>query len=211
MSKSKTEILLVNGSRSGNEGNSHLLLELCAGHLRERGASITNITLAKPWQPDDVRAAFDRCDGAIFGTGTYWDSWSTHLQHFFEVASDWEGTSPFLGKPVGCVVSMHSVGGKEVLSRLQGVLNVLGMAIPPMSGMVYSYVNHKALQAKSSGTDLEALTHDAFRDDIWCPEDLEVVAHNVFEMARGTRARISWPVDRNGFRGRWFDGGDGAS
>lgn len=206
MSKNKTEILILNGSRSGNDGNSHQLLDLCATHLRERGAAATFVTLSKAWKPEELLAAFARCDGALFGTGTYWDSWSTHLQEFFEVASDWEGTSPFLGKPAGCVVSMHSVGGKEVLSRLQGVLNILGMMLPPMSGMVYSYVNHKALQARTIGTDPDALRHDPFRDDIWCPEDLEVVAHNVLEAARGSRAWISWPVDRNGFRGRWFDG-----
>ena len=88
-----------------------------------------------------------QANGIVFVTGTYWDSWGSPLQKFLEDLTPWECSDVWLGKPAAVVVSMQEVGGKAVLSRLQGVLSSLGCIIPPCSGMVYSHVGQCALEA----------------------------------------------------------------
>ena len=132
----------------------------------------------------------ERARGFIFATGTYWDSWGSPLQRFFEESTSLEGGAVWLGKPAATLVTMHSVGGKGVLSRLQGVLSTLGVLIPPMSGLAYSQANHLALQ---SGGDA----------DFWRVEDLEVVAHNLLAALKLREGWRSWPVESD-FQSRWF-------
>ena len=91
-------------------------------------------------------AQLEKSQGFVFVTGTYWDSWGSPLQKFLENVTDLEGSPAFLGKPAIVMVLNHSVGGKGVLSRLQGVLSTLGCLIPPMSGIVYSWVTEQLLK-----------------------------------------------------------------
>jgi chromate reductase len=90
---------------------------------------------------------------------------------------------------------MHSVGGKGVLSRLQGVLNTFGLMLPPMTGFVYSAANQLALSAPQN----------AQSDDLWRLSDIEVVCHNVKEAVQGGAAWKSWPVDRAAFEQLWIE------
>ena len=123
------------------------------------------------------------------------------LQKFLEDATPAEGTKLWLGKPAAVVVSEHSVGGKGVLSRLQGVLVTLGCTLPPMSGLVLSRAAVIAAQHDA----------DAARD-FWCVDDLRVVCHNLAEAARvslphaapATPRWKTWPVDREDFGARWL-------
>ena len=142
----------------------------------------------------DVRSELAWAEGFVFGTGTHWDSWSSVLQKFLEDATEAEGTKLWLGKPAACVVTEHSVGGKGVLSRLQGVLVTLGCLIPPMSGVVLSKVAQIAVRHEP----------EAARD-FWGAEDLKIVAHNLVEAVNGTRKWKAWAVDREEFSARWME------
>ncbi|HEY1109583.1 MAG TPA: NAD(P)H-dependent oxidoreductase [Opitutaceae bacterium] len=194
----RPRIVIVNGALAGTEGNTSVLLARAA-RLLARRASVARVTLAAGGEFTAVRAELEGADGILIGTGTHWDSWSSVLQKFLEDATPAEGTALWLGKPTAVVVTEHSVGGKGVLSRLQGVLVTLGCTLPPMSGLVLAQA--AVLAAK----------HDpkAARD-FWCADDLAVVCHNLLEAAavragRRTPARWrTWPVDRRDFGARWL-------
>lgn len=198
MSSRRPRVVIVNGALAGTAGNTEVLLER-AGRLLARRASVARVTLAEGGEFGEVRNELEQADGVLVGTGTHWDSWSSVLQKFLEDATPAEGTALWLGKPAGVVVTEHSVGGKGVLSRLQGVLVTLGCTLPPMSGLVLSQAAVLAAQ------------HDpkAARD-FWCADDLAVVCHNLVEAAairagRRTPARWrTWPVDRSDFDARWL-------
>jgi len=192
-------ILLLNASLAGDTGNTAVLFAQ-ARRLLARRAHVTTLTLAAT--PAEIGASdfaslrpqLAAAGAFLIGTGTHWDSWSSVLQKFFEDATPAEGTALWLGKPAACVVSEHSVGGKGVLSRLQGVLVTLGCTLPPMSGLVLSRAAVIAAQHAP----------DAARD-FWCVDDLCVVCHNLVEAAAGTHRWKTWPVDRKGFADRWLE------
>ena len=212
----RPHLLLLNASLAGDTGNTAILLAR-ARQLLARRATVESLTLAtlppiarsasaeSVSQPSTLSSqlvsALQRADGFLIGTGTHWDSWSSVLQKFLEDATPAEGTKLWLGKPAAVVVSEHSVGGKGVLSRLQGVLVTLGCTLPPMSGMVLSRAAVIAAQ------------HDtAAARDFWCVDDLRVVCHNLAEAARVSLPEASpaqprwktWPVDREDFAARWL-------
>ncbi len=199
-------ILILNGSPGGQTGNCEVL-------IRNLGAQIKNNS---EWKKDKVQviqlaeikwtsvetkkvfASIEKAQGFIFVTGTYWDSWGSPLQIFLENVTPLEGESAFLGKPAVVLVLNHSVGGKGVLSRLQGVLSTLGCFIPPMSGMVYSWVSQQVLKKASVG--------DA-QSDLWSLEDLTQILEN-FKKALQIQVKwTSWPVDRNDYRKVWLSDG----
>lgn len=202
----RPRLLLLNGALAGNGGNTAAALAAARRRL-VRQADVETLTLAEAFAdtpaggpsrgdlPPALAEALKRADGFLFGTGTHWDSWSSVLQRFLEATTPLEGTATWLGKPAAVVVTEHSVGGKAVLSRLQGVLVTLGCALPPMSGLVLS---RAAL--------LAAAQDPAAARDFWSRSDLGVVCHNLVTATRG-RAQPwkSWPVDRADFRGRWLE------
>jgi chromate reductase len=115
------------------------------------------------------------------------------MQKLLEDMTPLEATSALLGKPAAVFVLMHSVGGKSVLSRLQGVLSTMGLTIPPMSGMVYSLVTELALKGNTSHAK-----------DFWQIEDAELILENLL---RGCEVQVpweAWPVDRKDARRRWL-------
>lgn len=206
MASRRPRILLLNASLAGDSGNTAVLLAE-ARRLLARRARATALTLAAtppasgaaPFAFDAIRPQLAAADAFLFGTGTHWDSWSSVLQKFLEDATPAEGTALWLGKPAAVVVSEHSVGGKGVLSRLQGVLVTLGCMVPPMSGLVLSRAA------------VIAARHDAdAARDFWCREDLRVVCHNLVEAAASAAAGArpprwkTWPVDRADFAARWL-------
>ena len=185
-------VLIINAGLNGAGGNTAVLLQRARASLGAR-VVIRESVLATGVSYAAARDEIARADALIFGTGTHWDSWSHLLQRFLEESTTDEGSSCWLGKPVAVIVTMHSVGGKSVLSRLQGVLNTFGCLIPPMSGLVYSAVNQSTLQ---SGTAAIA--------DVWSPEDIEVVCHNLLVALKVEASYRAWPTDREDFSARWI-------
>ena len=184
-------ILILNGSIHGSRGNCSVLIEkLRKTHgkihwdLVHLAGNSFNKTLIKK-----IAAA----DAVLFFTGTYWDSWGSPLQKFFEDGTALEADPRIVGKPAGVCVLMHSVGGKEVLSRLQGNLSTLGFLIPPMSGMAYSLSGQLALTTKSQHSR-----------DFWSLEDLDTIVANLVLAAQTHIAWQTWPVDRKNFRKKWI-------
>lgn len=193
MSHSRPRVLLLNAGLNGHGGNTHALLERVREQL-EPAADVVLLHLAAQPGYAAMRLELERADGFVIGTGTHWDSWSHLLQRWLEEATPDEGTALWLGKPAAVIVTQHSVGGKGVLSRLQGVLSTFGCAIPPMSGLVYSLVNQSALQAGAPGSD-----------DLWCLEDTAIVAHNLLVALNGRTGYRAWSVDRTRFGARWIE------
>ena len=192
LSPKRPRILILNAALAGGSGNTAVAL----GRVRRlltRRAAVTAVTLAEKHEPDLIFEELGRADAVVIGTGTHWDGWSSVLQKLLEDATPSEGTKLWLGKPAACVVTEHSVGGKAVLSRLQGVLLTLGCALPPMSGLVLS---RAALLASRADKVAAA--------DFWSTDDLRVICHNLIEATTGTNRWRAWPVDRREFTARWL-------
>jgi hypothetical protein len=190
-------LLILNGSPSGEKGNTQSIID----HIKNRAdgfkLSCTVIHLEEFNQRwinnfsetlEMVKSLYQTHDAVIFTTGTYWDSWGSPLQYFLEKTTALEAHSCLLGKPCSVVVSMHAVGGKEILSRLQGVLNTQGFLIPPMSGFVYSLTQKISSESSSP-----------FHDDFWTLEDVEFLFHNLLVSIEDNKTRKAtfkaWPVD----------------
>jgi multimeric flavodoxin WrbA len=190
------KILIIDGSLGGIKGNSQELVKKNIEELKKYEAVIEVIhlkehsKLSHEWLKEKLQWA----DGFIFNSGTYWDSWGSPMQNFLESITDFEGTPLLLGKPASVLITMHSVGGKEVLSRLQGVLNTMGLAIPPMSGMVYSLATHLALNDKTLD----------FGADFWSMDDSEIIVHNFMTYLHGKNNYQAWPVDRKDPKRKWL-------
>lgn len=189
---SRPRVLIINAGLNGAGGNTAVLLQRARESLGVRVA-LREIVLAEGVSYAAARDEIASADALIFGTGTHWDSWSHLLQRFLEEATSDEGSPSWLGKPVAVIVTMHSVGGKSVLSRLQGVLNTFGCLIPPMSGLVYSAVNQATLQSGSTAIA-----------DVWAPEDVAVVCHNLLVALKVEATYRAWPTDREDFSARWI-------
>lgn len=185
-------VLAVQAGLGGDHGNGAVLLDRAVSILG-RDARVERATLDATTDFSAHEAALSRADALVVATGTYWDSWSSHLQRFLEQATPSEGTALWLGKPVAVLVTAHAVGGKGVLSRLQGVLVTLGAQIPPMSGLVVTMATELA---RAHGGD--------HGDDLWSADDLDVVCHNLLESARGGRSFRSWAVDRADPKRLWL-------
>lgn len=188
---SKKTVLIVNGALGGREGNTEQLLQAAESELQKRCA-VSWLRLSEERGFERRKAALLKADGIVLGTGTYWESWSSELQSFLEQMTETEGSELWLGKPVAVFVTMHSLGGKGVLSRLQGTLNLFGATLPPMSGFVYSAISHEVLREREAETE------------VWRLQDLEIVCHNLCEAIDGTRSWRSWEVDSSEFESRWL-------
>ena len=189
-------VLIINGSLKGKNGNSSKVIRKISSLL---GKNVSVIHLADIiWTASNKKKIIlqlDQAEGLFFVTGTYWDSWGSPLQIFLENITDLEGREEILGKPVVVCVLNHSVGGKGVLSRLQGVLSTLGFLIPPMSGWVYSWVNQEVLRKYKN---------PKFKDDLWSFDDLIPIVENFQEALKFKASWTSWPVDRKNFRKVWL-------
>lgn len=196
----RPHLLIINGSLGGETGNTAQVIARMKEEFTAR-AEIEVLTLVLKPSIEDIEKKLLVADGFVFATGTYWDSWGSPLQSFFENATSFEAGDVWLGKPAAALMTMHSVGGKEVLSRLQGVLSTLGVLIPPMSGLAYSLTGHLALQGPKSD----------FQNDIWQLDDLRVVASNLLlacEMRADAKTKNlafqPWPVDSSDPYRRWL-------
>lgn len=193
----RPRILLLDASLAGPGGNSSRLLGLIAPRLSPHAELVTT-TLSGPQSATfaSLEPALRAADAFVFATGTHWDSWSSPLQKFLEDATPAEAGPLWLGKPAAVLVTEHSVGGKAVLSRLQGVLVTLGCTLPPLSGLVLS----QAVQLARRHSPEPAAS-----EDFWSPDDLDIIAHNLLAAARQPRpAWRAWPVDRSHFARPWL-------
>ncbi|MBK9323084.1 MAG: NAD(P)H-dependent oxidoreductase [Bdellovibrionaceae bacterium] len=183
-------ILILNGSIHGAAGNSGLIVR----RLRKTHSDVQwdLVNLKSSSYGKGLLAKLKKADAVLILTGTYWDSWGSPLQRFLEEATVLEADASVVGKPVGACVLMHSVGGKEVLSRLQGVLSTMGFLIPPMSGMAYSL----------SG-QLSAAHRNKHAQDFWLLEDLDIIVKNLKIASEKKFNWQSWAVDRKNFRENW--------
>lgn len=192
MNQSLKKITLFNGSLGGDTGNSAVASLRIREELLKQNPSLLfeSIELCS-MDPHAALRQAKGSDGFIWVTGTYWDSWGSPLQRFLEEATAQEGTSLWLGKPSAVLVTAHAVGAKGVLSRLQGVLNTLGCALPPMTGWVYTAAQQEAL-----GSDLG--------EDFWSLADLEIVASNLLAFLERSDRYRSWTVDRSDPHRKWI-------
>ena len=184
-------IIILNASRMGENGNSHVLSQLALEHLPQAEYVVLKDHLT-PVGIEELLRLIQKSGGVLMVTGTHWDSWSSVLQHFLEAITPTEGTAVWLGKPIGIIVSEHSTGGKGVLSRLQGVLVTFGCLIPPMSGIVYSLAGQNTVEGDHQGAA-----------DVWCRDDVRTLCHNLTLAAQLSIPWESWPVDRKDFEQVW--------
>ena len=151
-------LAVINGSLNGKNGNTeHVLREMIKGHD-------CRFVYLKESSYEQIRPILQQADGIIIGTGVYWSTHSSYLQKFFEDATQDEGTGIFLGKPLGIIVTNHSVGGLEVISKIMLVMNLLGCVVPPLSCVTYSKAVHF-----SSDEDL----------DYFKPSHAKIVLNNI--------------------------------
>lgn len=176
-------VLLLNGSISGEDGSTEQCLAKVELGLVKRGIGVAPMRLSQKWHLSEFVDKVGQSEGLLIGTGTYWDSWGSPLQKLLEDIAGLDSAEDLFGKPVGLVVTDHSVGGKSVLSRLMGVLNTMGLWVPPHGGMVLSMVAHEAFKMGLSGWKAK---------ETWCFEDLDTIAHNLAEAVLGTNQWKTW-------------------
>ena len=190
-------ILICNGSLGASHGNTQHLIDRVKKTIAEKNHKCEVVQFAdfldKKITLAELKNKLQAADGFIFTSGTYWDSWASPMQYFLEAATSFEASDIFMGKPSGVIITMHSVGGKGVLSRLQGVLNTLGTMIPPMTGMVYSLAGQLAQNTEST-----------FADDFWSLEDADIVVHNLLESFEVKSHYRPWPVDHKDPKRIWI-------
>lgn len=204
MEQAVKNILLINGSLRGTAGNSWAVVRQAMDLLaHEKQVSVKVLTVTDPMPTtQEVYNLLASADGFLVVTGVYWNSWSSPLQRFLEVATAFENSPAFFGKPIACAVTMDSVGGTEVASRLHGAFSGLGCWSPPCATLVLSRVGLEAI-ATSAGQE------DDPNDDVWRMDDLIIVLKNLVNALQVDRARWSaWPhVDLPAPEGPWPDSG----
>jgi len=170
-------VLIINGAIGGRTGNTSMLLKKIKKTILKQhdNVRVKIIQLYPTFCWNSVKRNIKKADCLIFSTGTYWDSWGSPMQQLFEKMTILEGSDYLLGKPACAIVTMHSVGGKEVCSRILGNLVSLGCMIPPFAGFAYSYADHIAHKSRTSSKRL--------LDDVWHIEDLETLLHNLIKAA----------------------------
>ena len=186
-------VLFVNGSLAGPSGNTAELLGLAELAL-EGKAEIEHLDLSRRPHVDRILEAVERADGFIFGTGTYWDSWSSRLQEFLEVTAHTEGFDLWVGKPAVLFATAHAVGAKGMLSRLMGVLNVYGLWFPPMAALGVTYVNQTAYPHAD----------DHLRNELWTPADVDTLCHNLHQALIGAHDWRRWPTNSGRYGEKWL-------
>lgn len=179
-------LLALNGSVRGDHGDAAEALKAALAFAGD--VDVAPVTLATyQGTVEAMVQLLNDADAILVGTGTYWGSWGSPLQRFLEVMTPLEATPAFVGKPAACVVTMDSVGGVDVGTRLLGALATMGCCTAPFPLVVLSRVGF-AVQGTPGF------------DDVWQPRDLEVTVTNLVKHARATRdtrasAHATWSVD----------------
>lgn len=185
-------ILVVNGSLHGNLGNCQKIVDHIIKQTKE--LKISSIDLLNS-SKEKIESELNSADAFIFISGTYWESWGSPLQKFFEDFTYLETTSTFMGKPAGCVVLSHSTGGRGVLSRILVNLNLFGCILPPLSGLEISFVGQEALTYSKD---------HSLKEDIWSIKDIDLLIKNIGSCLDKSYSFESWPIDTGDFKKVWF-------
>ena len=200
----KNKLLIINASLGGKNGNSFKLFEPALKTFRKNNPK-TKVTILhlgdnkKQYQSISFWKKVLQEHHAYFVlSGTYWDSWSSHLQNFLELTTPLECDPCFFGKPIGALISMHSVGGKEVLSRLLGVFSTQGYLIAPQTSLVLSLASELALELEKK-SQLKN-----FSDDFWSKDEIPDILERLMSYAACRPKNIKpWAVDKKDPRRIW--------
>jgi multimeric flavodoxin WrbA len=194
-------VLILNGSITGEDGSTYQCLCRAIQTLNQREISTGVIQLRNRTHLSPILEGLEAADALLIGTGSYWDSWGSPLQKLIEDIAGLDSTDTLFGKPVGFIVTCHSVGGKATLNRLQGVFNTMGLWTPPHGAMTYAMVSHEAFRLGLDGW--KAM-------ETWRLQDIDIVAHNLAEATLQTYQWKSWFVSDEpdeAFRQRWLASG----
>lgn len=194
----KTKLLIVNAALNGNNGNTFHCFKKIESLLNiECELQILELKNINHLNSKDYQKVIEEeikvADALYFMTGTYWDSWSSYLQRFLEESTFLEATPTLFAKPAGVFTTMHSVSGKEVMSRLQGVLSSQGYLIPPHSSLTISLASELARKSESS-----------FQDDFWSTDEILHTIKNVLSYSKQPTKASAWSVDHKDPKRLWI-------
>lgn len=195
------KILILNASPEAQKSNCANLIKnkILPALQKSVKCEVVHLASLKTFKNNKkLNKSLNEASAFIFITGTYWDSWGSPLQKYLEEMTYLEGTSTYLGKPAAVVVLNHSVGGKSILSRLQGILVTLGCFIPPLSGMVYGLNTNLALKK------ITKLPERNQNDDFWSLDDLDLIVQNLILSLQIKIDWQVWSVDRKNFKKIWI-------
>jgi chromate reductase len=176
-------ILTLNGALNGADGSTHVCMSIVEDALAACMLRVHRVNLVEHVSLASIVDHIEKARGIVFGTGTYWDSWGSPMQKLLEDLAGLDSSELLFGKPAAVVVTEHSTGGKSVFNRMLGVLNTMGMWVPPHCAAVYSMVAHEALERGMDGW--KAM-------ETWRLSDFSIIGHNLAAAVYGTREWKSW-------------------
>lgn len=114
-------VLIINGSLGGKDGNSNEVISHVKAQLKKTNAmEFKEIFLNQNNYQSELENILEWADGFIFTSGTYWDSWGSPMQAFLENCTEFEGGPVLFKKPASVIITMHSVGGKRSSFKITG-------------------------------------------------------------------------------------------
>lgn len=198
------KLLVINGALGGKKGNTFFIFENQLKEYLKRNKNVKASILHLSENKKDYstigfwKKTLATHDAVFVLTGTYWDSWSSHLQRFLEVTTALECDPAYFGKPIGAFVSMHSVGGKEVLSRLLGVFSTQGYLIPPQTSLTLSLATEMAIRLEKNTQKKN------FSDDFWSREEIPAILSRLMAYTSAVPIGVSpWEVDKKDPKRQW--------
>ena len=202
MINSDKQLLILNGSIRGMQGNSGALTKKAQELCSRQGIACSVLNLAEPMPTiKEVAELQEAYSAFLVISGVYWSNFGSPLQRFIEVMTAYEHTPVFFGKPVACALSMDSVGGSDVAARILSTFSGLGCWCPPCNTLILSRTGQEAMNA-SRGT-----TNDP-NEDVWRIDDLEIVIGNLVAAINVSANWQQWPVGRLDIsNGPWPEGG----
>jgi chromate reductase len=201
----KNNILIINASIRGQEGNSYAIALAAKNYIENtQSVNVEIYDLAHP--KNTIREVFillENADAFIIISGTYWNNISSTLQRFIEVCTPFENTNAFFGKPVSTIISMDSVGGIEVANKIISPFSGLGCWTPPCSTIILSRLGEEAVKLTQ---DLE----DDPNEDVWRLEDIEILIDNLIIASQIEKKKWRvWPnIQLHLEDGQWPSSGD---
>jgi len=201
----KPNILIINASIRGQQGNSYAIALTAKNYLEKtQNANLEIYDLTHPKKTlQEVYSLLENADGFIVISGTYWNNISSVLQRFIEVCTPFENTNAFFGKPLSTIISMDSVGGIEVANRITSSFSGLGCWIPPCSTIILSRIGEEAVRQTQEWDDDP-------NEDVWRIEDIEILIDNLIIASQFERKQWRvWPNIQLQLKdGEWPESGD---
>lgn len=201
----KPNILIINASIRGQQGNSYAIALTAKNYLEKtQNANLEIYDLTHPKKTlQEVYSLLENADGFIVISGTYWNNISSILQRFIEVCTPFENTNAFFGKPISTIISMDSVGGIEVANRITSSFSGLGCWTPPCSTIILSRIGEEAVRQTQEWDDDP-------NEDVWRIEDIEILIDNLIIASQFERKQWRvWPNIQLQLKdGEWPESGD---